>query len=254
MLKDIHIISDARQIDIDSVGITNYKLPIIFEGKYHTMSTFKVGVGLNEKQKVAHLSRIIQQLNILFANSNFEIKDLHDKLVIMKNVIESDNIDFNASFDISIPVTSPVSSFESYITPSLNLNEIHTREEVIKKISLSVLGTMLCPSSKAISLYGAHSQKCLLKTTLSGDIDDILVLEVVKIMRSCFSAEVFGVVKREDEKYLTEFAYNNPRFSEDLIRDVLLKLKEKYNLCSIEAELENFESIHEHNVYARGRI
>ena len=113
---------------------------------------------------------------------------------------------------------------------------------------------MLCPNSKSISRYGAHSQKCNLKATLYGDIDNLIVEEVLKIISSQFSAEVYGVVKSVDEKLLTEKAYENPKFSEDLIRDTLIALKEYYNNGMICVEIENLESIHQHNVYAKGLI
>lgn len=254
MLEDIHDINDNRKLRVDSVGIVDYKIPVIFEGKYPTMAMFKVGVSLEENKKGAHLSRIIQQIDTMFAYNDLKIKDLTEKLKLMKRIVEADDIYLSVDFDISLPIITPVSSLKSYITPVINLKENHVRNEIIKEISISVLGTMLCPSSKFISLYGAHSQKCLVKTTLSGNIEDIIIEDVVRLIRSLFSAEVYGVVKREDEKYLTEYAYNNPKFSEDLIRDVLTKLKEKYNFCRIEAELKNYESIHEHNVYARGSI
>ena len=111
---------------------------------------------------------------------------------------------------------------------------------------------MLCPNSKAISEYGAHSQKCNLTSTLYGDIEKVFIEDIIKIIFGQFSAEVYGIVKSADEKYLTEKAYNNPKFSEDLVRDTLIKLREYYKAGRIETEIENLESIHQHNVYAKG--
>jgi len=113
---------------------------------------------------------------------------------------------------------------------------------------------MCCPSSKKISKYGAHSQRCSLITTILNCENKVKIEDMSNIMQECFSSPVFSVIKREDEKYLTEKAYENPKFSEDLIRDVLIKMKEKYSGYEIIAEMENYESIHSHNVYAKGRI
>ena len=113
---------------------------------------------------------------------------------------------------------------------------------------------MCCLSSKKISKYGAHSQRCLLKSTILDVDNDVFVEDITNTVKNCFSAPVSSIVKREDEKYLTEQAYENPKFSEDLIRDTLLLLKQKYPNKNIIAEMNNYESIHSHNVYCKGRI
>ena len=116
-----------------------------------------------------------------------------------------------------------------------------------------MLGTTLCPCSKEISKYGAHNQKCKAIITLYGDYETVDFNQLISTMEDQFSANVYSTVKREDEKYITELAYENPKFSEDLIRDLLINIGNIYD-GKIIAELVNYESIHEHNVYARGII
>lgn len=256
MLKDIHDCTDTRNIRISNVGIADYKLPIVFcsNNEYSTIATFEVGVSLTENQKGAHLSRIIQQLDTLFANKKFKIEYLRSYLNQMKEVIQSDSINFDAKFDACLPIKTPITNHNSFISSKIEINGNFIEKEYIESMAVGVFGAMLCPSSKMISKYGAHSQKSFLTAILYGNLKNIFIEDIVDLMRACFSSEVFGIVKREDEKYMTEKAYENPKFSEDLIRDILLKLNNNYELNKIEAVLKNYESIHEHNVYARGII
>jgi len=170
------------------------------------------------------------------------------------NQVEKNNIDklfiycilYNLLKDISL-------NKDSFATVNLKTNNKVGEDFNEKSISIALLGTTLCPCSKEISKYGAHNQKCKVIITLYGDYEnidfDLLITEIEKQ----FSANVYSTVKREDEKYITEKAYENPKFSEDLIRDLLINISALYD-GKVEAELINYESIHEHNVYAKGTI
>jgi len=120
-------------------------------------------------------------------------------------------------------------------------------------MSISIFGTTLCPCSKEISKYGAHNQKCKVIVTLFGDYESIDFNQIVSVIEEQFSANIYSTVKRNDEKYITEQAYENPKFSEDLIRDLFINVGDLYE-GKVIAELINYESIHEHNVYAKGII
>ena len=120
-------------------------------------------------------------------------------------------------------------------------------------LTLGVYGAMCCPNSKAKSKYGAHSQRCYLTTEMKGNVQSVKVEDVAILLDQAFSAPVYSVVKSVDEVYMTELAYENPKFTEDLIRDAIILLKEKYKGLSFVVEAENFESIHSHNVLARGK-
>ena len=111
---------------------------------------------------------------------------------------------------------------------------------------------MLCPNSKAKSRYGAHSQKCIIELTLYDNISKINVRDIYSILCNCGSAPVFDIVRSADEVYMTELAYDNPKFSEDAIRDILIAVRKKYKVGRINAKLKNLESIHQHNVFCEG--
>lgn len=252
----IHDMIDKRNIEIDNIGICKYKLPIMFESsnRYNVISEIAAGVSLKSNMKGAHLSRIINVLDEMVANKVISIYSLNCVLEELVKQLELDNAYISLFFEIVYPKITPVSKRITYLNSNIILSGKLENYKLEKSISLTAQGAMLCPNSKAISKYGAHSQKCNLKTTLYGNIDNLVVEEVLKIISSQFSAEVYGIVKSVDEKLLTEKAYENPKFSEDLIRDVLISLKEYYNGGMICAEIENLESIHQHNVYAKGLV
>lgn len=252
----IHDMIDERNIEIENVGICKYKLPISFESKrqYNVISDINAGVSLQGNIKGAHLSRIVEVLDQMVANKVISIKNLNEILGELSNRLELNNANISMKFDIVYPKTTPVSKRITYINSNVILTGKINNYVLEKSISLTANGAMLCPNSKSISRYGAHSQKCNLKAILFGDIDKLYIEDILEIITSQFSAEVYGIVKSVDEKLLTEKAYENPKFSEDLVRDTLIALKEYYDGGTIYTEIENLESIHQHNVYARGLV
>ena len=252
----IHDMIDDRNIKIDNVGICKYMLPMIFESKnkYNVVSKITAGVSLDSNTKGAHLSRIITVLDEMVANKIVSIYDLNYILAKLSKELELNNANVKLSFDIVYPKLTPISKKITYLNSNVVLSGKLDSYNLEKSISLTTQGAMLCPNSKSISKYGAHSQKCNLKATLYGDIDNLFIEEILEIISSQFSAEVYGVVKSIDERLLTEKAYENPKFSEDLIRDTLIALKDYYTGGMICTEIENLESIHQHNVYARGLV
>jgi len=248
----IHDMVDERNIEIDNVGICKYRLPMIFESKnkYNVISEIEAGVSLKSNIKGAHLSRIIYVLDEMIANKVITIHSLSYVLEELVKQLELNNANVSLSFGIVYPKLTPVSKKITYLNSDIIFSGKLDNYKLEKSISLTAQGAMLCPNSKSISRYGAHSQKC----TLYGNIDNLIIEEVLDIISSQFSAEVYGIVKSIDEKLLTEKAYENPKFSEDLIRDTLIALKKYYSGGMICAEIENLESIHQHNVYAKGLI
>lgn len=252
----IHDMVDDRNIEIDNVGICKYKLPIIFKSKnkYNVVSQITAGVSLGSNIKGAHLSRIVEVFDEMVANKVISINSLNYVLEELVKRLELNNANLSLSFGIVYPKITPISNRITYLNSDIVLNGKLSNFVLEKNISLTAQGAMLCPNSKLISKYGAHSQKCNLKATLYGDIDSLIIEEILEIISSQFSAEVYGIVKSVDERLLTEKAYENPKFSEDLVRDTLIALKQYYNGGMICAEIENLESIHQHNVYARGLV
>lgn len=253
-MGNIHDTIDTRNIEIDNVGICKYRLPITFQSEefYNSVAEFKAGVSLVESVKGAHLSRIIEVLDEMIVNKIITIDYFNDILVELMNRLELQNANIQMKFGIVSPSITPLSNKITYLNSDIVLSGKIENYTIDKSISFTSNGAMLCPNSKSISKYGAHSQKCNLIATLYGDIEKIKIEDVLKIIFSCFSSEVYGIVKSIDEKMLTERAYENPKFSEDLVRDSLIALRNYYVDGKIMVEIENLESIHQHNVYAKG--
>lgn len=253
-MGNIHDMKDDRNIEIEKVGICRYKLPIVFQSReiYNSIADISSTVSLSSDTKGAHLSRIVETLDNKVANRIITLEYFKEVLIELKERLENGNSNLGVKFDIVVPTFTPITKKTSYINSTVEINGIMNGGNYNRSISLTANGAMLCPNSKAISEYGAHSQKCNLKSTLYGDIEKVFIEDIIKIIFGQFSAEVYGIVKSADEKYLTEKAYNNPKFSEDLVRDTLIKLREYYKAGRIETEIENLESIHQHNVYAKG--
>ena len=253
---DVHNQKETRNIEIENVGICDVRLPFTFLSKreYPTISQISSGVFVDKNKKGAHLSRIIEELNENFAERKLSLYDLPQITDILLKRVESSQANLNISFPILIPMKTPVSNkkdfIQAYIETELNNNGIAMNSRLSVKIS----GAMCCPNSKTISEYGAHSQRADLKVNIFNYDKNIPIESIVQIMQNSFSAPVLSVVKSEDEKFLTETAYENPKFSEDLIRDVLLGLKGIIVNSTISAEMKNYESIHPHNVYCKGVI
>lgn len=256
MLKDLQKEHDSRNISISNIGICDYKLPItliIGENEYNSICKISSNVSLDETCRGAHLSRIIEVLNDNIYGKKVSLADFNriiDETIERSNTIGAT---INYDFDIIVKKSAPVSNKNSFTTVNLKINNSKFSDIVGKSLSISLLGTTLCPCSKEISMYGAHNQKCLATITLYGNYESINFDEIVSAIEAQFSANVYSTVKREDEKFITEKAYENPKFSEDLIRDLLINVGNLYN-GKIDAELINYESIHEHNVYAKGTI
>lgn len=255
-MSSIHDMVDERNIEIANVGICKYMIPMIFESsnKYSVLCEIESGVSLKSDIKGAHLSRIINVLDEMIANKIITLQNINDVLNELAKQLELNNANISLSFGIVYPKLTPVSKKTTYLNSNIVISGKLDNCQLEKSISLTAQGAMLCPNSKSISKYGAHSQKCNLKVTLYGNIDNLVVEEVLKIISTQFSAEVYGIVKSVDEKLLTEKAYENPKFSEDLVRDTLIALKKYYNGGMICVEIENLESIHQHNVCAKGVI
>lgn len=253
-MGNIHDMKDTRNIEIESVGICKYKLPISFKSKkiYNSIAEISSNVSLGSDTKGAHLSRIVETLDNMLTDNIITLDYIKEVLQELKEKLENDNANLSIKFDIVIPEITPITERKTFLNSTIEINGKLFNDIFDRSISLTSNGAMLCPNSKLISEYGAHSQKCNLKATLYGDIDNVYIEDIIKIIFGQFSAEVYGIVKSPDEKYLTEKAYNNPKFSEDLVRDTLIKLREYYKVGRIETEIENLESIHQHNVYAKG--
>ena len=242
---------DTRHISIDKVGIKDIKHPVVVSDRsgreQHTVANFNMYVNLPDKYKGTHMSRFVEILN----QHEYEItvksfKRMIEQMIELLNA-ESGNIEM--SFPYFINKSAPISGVQSlmdYQVTFIGLIE-DKKPRVLVKVCVQV--TSLCPCSKNISDYGAHNQRSHITACVKMR-DFIWIEELIEAIESVASCELYGLLKRPDEKYVTERAYDNPKFVEDIVRDVAVKFNKDDRISSYTVESENFESIHNHSAYA----
>ncbi len=253
-MKDIQNLKDTREVDIQKVGIKHIELPLIIQRKNNSnqivCAKARVSVSLPRDYKGTHMSRFVEVLtewqhkNLL----GVDIKGCLEKIIKNLNA-QSGELQFK--FKYFIDKKSPVTG---YIAPMSYECTFEGRiENNAYKFILGVVVpvTTLCPCSKEISDNGAHNQRAFISVKVSYDESEHIWLEdLISMVESCASCEVYPLLKREDEKYVTEKAYNNPKFVEDVLRDVVVKLRKNPVVNEFEVECEAFESIHNHSAWA----
>lgn len=259
-IKDIQNQKDLRNIPIQKVGVKDVEIPLKVERKPQkdtnvaletVYAKAKMSVSLPPCYRGTHMSRFIEILN-KYKKESLLSTDIEQVLFDMKNKLDAQNAYVKFDFKYFINKTAPVSKLESSMCYDCAF-EGEVDENCNYKFYLitSVPITTLCPCSKEISKYGAHNQRALLKIKVSYDNDKHVWLEdLIEMAESCASSEIYPLLKREDEKYVTEQAYENPKFVEDVIRDIVTKLNENELINFYEVETQAFESIHNHNAWA----
>ncbi|MCE1240312.1 MAG: GTP cyclohydrolase FolE2 [Azonexaceae bacterium] len=250
-IPDVQSSADTRQIAINKVGIKAIRHPIKVrdksEGIQHTIAMFNMYVGLPHNFKGTHMSRFVEILNSHereISVENFPAM-LQDMLVRLE--AQTGHIEMN--FPYFINKTAPVSGVQSLLDYDVTFigDIVDGRVDVAVKVVVPV--TSLCPCSKKISERGAHNQRSHVTVTARTN-DFMWIEELVQLVESEASCELFGLLKRPDEKYVTERAYDNPKFVEDMVRDVAARLNAEARIDAYVVESENFESIHNHSAYA----
>ena len=250
-IPDIQNSQDNRHIPIDKVGIKDIKHPIVVRdrsgGEQHTVANFSMYVSLPHNFKGTHMSRVVEILN----NHEYEITVDSFKTMIREM---TDNLDAEAghikmTFPYFIHKAAPISGVKSLMDYEVSfIGEIkNDNPAVLVRIVVPV--TTLCPCSKNISDRGAHNQRSHI-TVCVRMRSFIWIEELIDIVEKVASCELYGLLKRPDEKYVTERAYDNPKFVEDIVRDVAIQLNPDERIAAYTVESENFESIHNHSAYA----
>lgn len=253
-MKDIQNLKDERNVDIQKVGIKHLELPLIIQRKNNSnqvvYSKAKVNVSLPRDYKGTHMSRFVEVLTE-WKNKNLLGVDIKGCLeeIIKRLDAKSGELEFRFKYFIEkfSPVTklSAPMSFDCIFKGQIDEN----RYKFILGVEVPV--TTLCPCSKEISENGAHNQRAFIRVRVSYDEDKHIWLEdLVDLVESCSSCPVYPLLKREDEKFVTEKAYSNPKFVEDVLRDVVVKLRQHEVINEFEVECEAFESIHNHSAWA----
>jgi len=251
-LKDVQNEKDYREIPIDRVGVKNLEYPIVVEDRknqfQNTVAAVNMAVSLPHHFRGTHMSRFIEILNkyrgYLSEESIFSI--LQD----MEENLEAEKSFFEAVFPYFIERKAPVSQAKSLMNYKgifIGTKEINQAAEFILGVQVPV--TTLCPCSKEISMNSAHNQRSIVSVKIRYK-EMVWLEDLIDIVEKSSSCEIYPLLKREDEKYVTEKAYENPNFAEDIVRNIGMILKKDKNILSFQIETEHFESIHNHNVFA----
>ena len=255
-MPDVQATIDHRQLAIQQVGVKGLRYPlnlVTSSGETQgTVATLTMSVGLSAEVKGTHMSRFVEILERPRAALN--LTGLRQLLTDMLAHLDADSGRIEMRFPYFIRKAAPVSGVESLLDLDVTLVAWQAAGgKVQTELTVVVAATSLCPCSKKISDYGAHNQRSHLTlwTQLrTGGNADIGIEELVRIAESEASCEVFGLLKRPDEKWVTERAYDNPKFVEDLVRDIALRLRTDSRIARWSVSSENFESIHNHSAYA----
>lgn len=259
MIKDVQNQKDLRNIPIQKVGVKDVEIPLRIERKTQDNTPLtevvyakaKMSVSLPSHFKGTHMSRFIQILND-YQKETLVSTDIEQILFDMKKRLDAKDAYLKFNFKYFIKKQAPVSKLESLMCHDCAFEgEIDEENNYNFFLIVKVPITTLCPCSKEISKYGAHNQRALLSIKISYDNDKHIWLEdLIEMAQNCASSEIYPLLKREDEKFVTECAYENPKFVEDVIRDIVSKLNENEIINFYEVEVEAFESIHAHNAWA----
>ena len=249
-LPDTQNQTDIRDIPIDKVGIKNLKYPITVKdrdgGIQHTVATVAMTVDLPKEFKGTHMSRFVE---VLMNKKEIHIDSIFEILKEMQNKLHANSAHIELDFPYFKEKLAPVSKKPSLIDYRIKFHAVMNKNKKDVIMTVVVPVKTLCPCSKNISKYGAHNQRG--EVTVAVRFNDIVWFEdIISIVEQSASCELFTLLKRDDEKYVTEKAYENPVFVEDVVRNVVMKLKQNDKILWYHVEAENFESIHNHNAYA----
>ncbi len=255
-LPDIQSTGDRRKLAIDKVGVKGIRYPISLrkpdcshgDGLLHTVATVNMYVALPHDQKGTHMSRFLEILNE--NHDELSSDSLSEVCRAMKERLKSEEVHLELTFpyfiDKKAPVTGQSGKLDIDVTFEVSSNGT---DDFI--LGMKVPATSLCPCSKEISRYGAHNQRCEMTVRVRlADGQHLWIEELFGMIEQCASTQVFAVLKRPDEKWVTERAYENPKFVEDIVRDMALTLNADDRIVWYQCFSENFESIHNHNAYA----
>jgi GTP cyclohydrolase I len=251
IIPDVQNSADTRQLAINKVGIKAIRHPVKVQDKstgvQHTIAVFNMYVGLPHNFKGTHMSRFVEILNSHEREISVESFPVMLRDMLIKLEAETGHIEMN--FPYFINKTAPISGVQSLMDYDVTFIGDISHGKIATSVKVVVPVTSLCPCSKKISEYGAHNQRSHVTVTARTN-DFMWIEEIVQLVEEEASCELFGLLKRPDEKYVTERAYDNPKFVEDMVRDVAARLNAEVRVDSYVIESENFESIHNHSAYA----
>jgi GTP cyclohydrolase I len=251
-LRDVQNERDFRNMPIDQVGIKNLRYPITVRdrrgGFQHTVAAISMYVDLPHEYKGIHMSRFVEMLHTL--KPEISLKKFAVILANMKTHLNAASAHLEMTFPYFIEKKAPISMASGLMDYTCRIAGSSDRNGKVDLISEVVVPiTSVCPCSKEISDYGAHNQRGEVRLSLRFR-KFIWLEDMIELVEAAASSEVYSVLKRVDEKCVTERAYANPKFVEDIVRDVAKRLTADENITWFSVSAENFESIHNHSAYA----
>ena len=251
-IEDVQGRADLRRIPINKVGIKEVRHPVRIQdrtgGEQHTVASFSMYVSLPHDFKGTHMSRFVEILNR--HEREISVDTFRVMLAEMTDYLDSEAGHIEMTFPFFVNKKAPVSGVESLMDYGVTLIGEHRQGRTDTWLKVLVPVTTLCPCSRDISEYGAHNQRS--HVTLTARVNGHVWLEeLIDVAEQEASCELYGILKRPDEKFVTERAYDNPKFVEDLVRDIAVRLNADPRIAAYVVEAENFESIHNHSAYAR---
>lgn len=250
-LADIQATPDKRNIAIDRVGVRNVEYPMALKdrarGVQHTVGTFALTVDLPHQFKGTHMSRFIEVLSA--HRDEIGVDSIPTILKALRSRLKADTAHLDVAFTYFRMKAAPVTGKEAMMGYACAFHATQgAAEDFVIEVHVPV--TTLCPCSKEISARGAHNQRGLVTARVRFE-GMIWLEELIDMIESCASCDLYPLLKRPDEKWVTEKAYDTPRFVEDMVREVALAFDGDKRIRWFEIEVENFESIHAHNAYAK---
>ncbi|MGA7950470.1 MAG: GTP cyclohydrolase FolE2 [Thiobacillaceae bacterium] len=250
-MPDVQNFEDTRQIAINKVGIKSIRHPVRVADKsggvQHTVATFNMNVYLPHQFKGTHMSRFVEILNS--REREISVENFEAMLRDMVSRLEAESGHMEMTFPYFISKSAPVSGVQSLMDYEVTFTGEISQGQFTHTTRIVVPVASLCPCSKEISEYGAHNQRSHVTVTCKTN-DFLWIEDIVRLVEEQASCELYGLLKRPDEKFVTERAYDNPKFVEDIVRDVAAALNREKRVDWYVAEAENFESIHNHSAYA----
>ncbi len=250
-IQDVQASPDLRRIAINKVGVKGIRHPVVVKdrsgGFQPTVADFNMYVSLPHDFKGTHMSRFVEILS--GHERTISVESFREMLFEVAQRLGAETGYIEMKFPYFVEKRAPISGVASLMDYEVTFLG-RVREGVDSHSTRVVVpATSLCPCSKKISAYGAHNQRAHITLTVESR-EMIWIEELIDIAEQNASSQLYGVLKRPDEKFVTEFAYDNPKFVEDLARDVAVSLNSDPRVVSYVVEVENFESIHNHSAYA----
>jgi GTP cyclohydrolase I len=253
-MVDVQALRDTRRVAIDKVGVKNVTYPLRLRQKdgqtQHTVAKINMYVSLPHTQKGTHMSRFLEVLNA--HETAISPQDFPEITRQIRERLHADDAHFEAYFTYFVRKLAPVTHQPGLMDYSVGFECASGQRNDLVMI-VRAPATSLCPCSKEISRYGAHNQRCEIEARVRLDESKgvLWIEDLVSLLEGAASEQLYAVLKRPDEKHVTERAYENPKFVEDIVRDLALVMEDEPRIAWYSINSENFESIHNHNAYAQ---